>query len=238
MPIIANFLSGSNGGITLPPVTNIQTMTASEKVYIKWTDPDNIIVNDVSISEWEGTLLVRKAGSAPMSRRDGIIVMDSTVHNAYTNTYFCDSGLSNGVTYYYQLFPYSTSHTYTDSDECKFSAVPNAIAPNDVSNIEATFGSNKIYLKWTDPNDTVMNGITVSQWAGTKVVYKTGGYPANPNDGTLVVNSTTFNQYKNTRLTISGLSNGVTYYIALFPYSTFSIVPEDILNFCLLYFKC
>lgn len=230
MPIIANFLSGGSGGVELSPVENIQTLTASEKVYIKWTDPNDIIVNDVSISEWGGTLLIRKAGSAPTNRRDGIIVMDSTVHNAYSDTYFCDSGLSNGVTYYYQLFPYSKSHTYTDSDECKFSVIPNAIAPNDVSNIEATFGSNKIRLTWTDPSDTIIDGVTVSKWAGTKVVYKTGGYPTDIDDGTLAVNNTTRNHYQNTTFEIDGLENGVVYYIAFFPYSACGAVNMNEVN--------
>ena len=230
MPIIANFLSGGSGGVELSPVENIQTLTASEKVYIKWTDPNDIIVNDVSISEWGGTLLIRKAGSAPTNRRDGIIVMDSTVHNAYSDTYFCDSGLSNGVTYYYQLFPYSKSHTYTDSDECKFNVIPNAIAPNDVSNIEATFGSNKIRLTWTDPSDTIIDGVTVSKWAGTKVVYKTGGYPTDIDDGTLAVNNTTRNHYQNTTFEIDGLENGVVYYIAFFPYSACGAVNMNEVN--------
>ena len=139
MPIIANFLSGgNNSAAALGNVRNIQTVVASEKVYVQWTDPDDIVVSGVTISEWGGTLLIRKAGSAPTSRRDGTIVFDSKVRNAYSESYFCDSGLSNGVTYYYKLFPYTTGHGYTDNNENMFSLKPMSVAPGNVSNISAS----------------------------------------------------------------------------------------------------
>lgn len=233
MPIISNFPTGSGGsggGLTLGAVSNIQTLVASEKVYIKWTDPEDIVLNGATLAGWAGTILVRKAGSVPSSRRDGTIVIDSTVRDAYSDTYFCDSGLSNDVTYYYKFFSYTTSNAYTDSEDNVFAATPTAIAPADVSGISTSYGNAKINLKWTDPDDTVTDGITVSKWAGTKVVYKTGSYPTSPDDGTLAINSTTKNGYQNTALTISGLTNGTTYYIALFPYSSDGAVNTNASN--------
>lgn len=120
MPIISNFPGGTGSGgsgIVLAPVEGITTLVSAGKVYVKWTDPADIIVEGSPLASWAGTLLVRKAGSAPTSRRDGTIVLDSTTRNQYSTSYFCDSGLSNGVTYYYKFFPYTTTNAYTDSDK-------------------------------------------------------------------------------------------------------------------------
>lgn len=91
MPILSNFPGGAgsgSGGLTLAAVTGITTQVASGKVYVKWTDPEDIIVSGAALATWGGTLLVRKAGSTPTSRRDGTIILDSKTRNAYKNTYF------------------------------------------------------------------------------------------------------------------------------------------------------
>ena len=44
--------------------------------------------------------------------------------STYKNTYFCDSGLSNGTKYYYKFFPYTTANAYTDSTDDEFNAIP------------------------------------------------------------------------------------------------------------------
>lgn len=235
MPIISNFPGGNGaggGGLALVAVSGIETLTASGKVYVKWTDPADIVVEEAPLATWAGTLLVRKAGSMPTSRRDGVIVVDSKTRDAYQGTYFCDSGLSNGTTYYYKFFPYTTSNTYTDSTENEFSATPNMVAPGNVSSMSATEnGNGKIAIKWTDPEAAVVNdGITLATWASTKVVYKTGGYPTSPEDGTLAINSTTRNAYSSTPLTISGLSNGATYYFSFFPVSAEGAVNSNTAN--------
>lgn len=111
MPILSNFPTGSGSGgfgLALAAVSDIKTLVASGKVYVSWTDPADIVVADSVLAGWSGTLLVRKAGSAPTSRRDGTIVLDSKTRDAYSSSYFCDSGLTDGVTYYYKFFPYTT----------------------------------------------------------------------------------------------------------------------------------
>lgn len=223
--------SAGGGGIALGAVTGLTTLTASGKVYIKWTDPDNIEADGITLAEWAGTVLVRKAGSAPTNRKDGTIVLDSQTKNAYSDSYFCDSGLTDGTTYYYKLFPYTTTKLYTDSADNAFSATPNPVNVGNVSNIAVTSGSEILQIKWTDPAATVVSdGVTLATWASTKVVYKTGSYPTNPDDGTLAINSTTRNAYSTSAYTISGLTNGTTYYIALFPISTDGAITTDATN--------
>ena len=179
MPIISNFPGGSGGGgggLALAAISDIKVLTASGKVYVKWTDPEDMVVGDATLATWAGTLLVRKAGSMPTSRRDGTIVLDSKERNKYQNNYFCDSGLTNGTQYFYKLFPYSTSNTYTDSTEDEFSATPDTVAMGNVSGIAlAPAGNGKLSIKWTDPDATIVSdGVTLANWASTIVVVKAG----------------------------------------------------------------
>lgn len=227
MPIISNFPGGSGsggGGLALAAASNIKVLTASGKVYVKWTDPEDMVVGDATLATWAGTVLVRKAGSKPTSRRDGTIVLDSKERDKYKAAYFCDSGLTNGVEYFYKLFPYSTSNTYTDSTEDEFSATPNAVAVGDVSGITlAAAGNGKLSIKWTDPAATVVNdGVTLATWASTVVVVKAGGYATSPTDpdAAYTFTSTTRNAYAANPLVATGLTNGTTYYVSLFPMST------------------
>ena len=224
MPIISNFPTGGGsggGGLALGAVSNIATVISHGKAYFKWTDPSDLVVAESTLAAFAGTILVRKAGSAPVSRRDGTVVLDSKTRNAYQSEYFCDSGLTDGVTYYYKFFTYTTQNVYTDLDENLVTVTPVAIAPANVSGMSvAAAGNGKVVLKWTDPENTTQDGITTTVWGGSKVVYKKGSKPTSESDGTLVLNSTTKNAYKSTGLTISGLENGATYYFAVFPYGT------------------
>lgn len=224
MPIISNFPTGGGsggGGLALGAVSNIATVVSHGKAYFKWTDPSDLVVAESTLAAFAGTILVRKAGSAPVSRRDGTVVLDSKTRNAYQSEYFCDSGLTDGVTYYYKFFTYTTQNVYTDLDENLVTVTPVAVAPANVSGMSvAAAGNGKVILKWTDPENTTQDGITTTVWGGSKVVYKKGSKPTSVDDGTLVLNSTTKNAYQTNGLTISGLTNGETYYFAVFPYAT------------------
>lgn len=232
MPILSTFPGGSGtggGGLTLAAVTGIKTLTASGKVYVKWTDPEDMVVAGSTLAAWGGTLLVRKAGSMPSSRRDGTVVLDSKTRNAYQNSYFCDSGLTDGVTYYYKFFPYTTANAYTDSTDDEFSATPTAqvegIGSWNVTNMAASSeaGNGKMTIKWTDPAATITSdGVTLATWASTTVVVKAGSYPTGKDDTGAVFTKkvTTRNQYSSNALTVTGLTNGTKYYIAFYPETT------------------
>lgn len=95
-----------------------------------------------------------------------------------------------------------------------------SFAPKNVTNASITNGNGKVSISWTDPNDVTLEGITLSTWAGTKLVMNESNYPTNENDGTVVLDSTTRNQYQSTSYEVTGLTNNKIYYFALFPYST------------------
>lgn len=231
MPILSNFPAGGSGGggLALAAVSDITTQVASGKVYVKWTDPSDLIVAESTLAAWGGTLLVRKAGSAPTSRRDGTVVLDSKTRDAYKTSYFCDSGLTDGTTYYYKFFPYTTQNAYTDDDACAFSVTPTA----QVSGIDSWVvtgmsasseaGDGKMTIKWTDPAATITaDGLTLATWASTTVVVKAGSYPTSKDDtgAAYTLKVTTRNQYTSSALTVTGLTNGTKYYIAFFPETT------------------
>ena len=97
--------------------------------------------------------------------------------------------------------------------------------PQDCSDISIQPANATLTLKWSDPQDTEIDGLKLSTWAGTKVVINTDHYPVNVEDGDLVLNNTERNKYKDVGYTISELTNDTLYYISLFPYST-----DDIYN--------
>lgn len=174
-------------------------------------------------------MLVRKAGSTPKSRRDGTVVIDSKTRNAYSSSYFCDSGLSNGVTYYYKFFPYTTASAYTDSTADEFNATPTVqvagITSWNVTGMSASSeaGNGKMTVKWTDPAATITSdGVTLATWASTTIVVKAGSYATSKDDtsAAYTLKVTTRNQYASSALTVTGLTNGTTYYISFFPETT------------------
>lgn len=67
---------------------------------------------------------------------------------------------------------------------------------------------------WTDPADN-----DVVRWKKTRLIYKQGGFPANENDGTVLVDNTVHNQYQTTPFTFDMLAVS-DYYFALFTQTT------------------
>lgn len=95
-----------------------------------------------------------------------------------------------------------------------------SLPPKNIKSISYNFGDGKLSVTWVDPDDTVIDGVTVSKWAGTYLVRNEKDYPKDENDGTVVLNSTTRNAYSLEPYIDSGLQNEKQYYYALFPYSS------------------
>ena len=116
---------------------------------------------------------------------------------------------------------------YSEDDE--FSATPTAqVAGIDSWNVTSIVaseeaGNGKMTIKWSDPAATITSdGVTLATWASTTVVVKEGSYATDKDDSDAVytLKVTTRNQYANTPLTVTGLTNGTTYYISFFPETT------------------
>lgn len=106
---------------------------------------------------------------------------------------------------------------------CVIKEVTPSVAPPPCTNIVVTKGNEQFKLTWTDPEAQGDN----YTWKETVVRYKAGSAPTSATDGTLVVVETTRNQYANIPLEVIGLTNGVTYYISVFPKSTSGGINTD-----------
>lgn len=81
-------------------------------------------------------------------------------------------------------------------------------------NYGVTVDGTMLSFTWTDPADN-----NVVRWARTRLVMKTGGFPADENDGTVLTDVTTRNQHKTAPFTWdAGVISG--YYFALFTQTT------------------
>ena len=81
-------------------------------------------------------------------------------------------------------------------------------------NYGVTVDGTMLSFTWTDPADN-----NVVKWARTRLVMKTGGFPANENDGTALIDVTERNQHKTVPFTWdAGVISG--YYFALFTQTT------------------
>lgn len=85
----------------------------------------------------------------------------------------------------------------------------------------------KVVITWQDPTDVVYDGAVFSKWKGTKLIVKESGYPTSPDDGTLLVDCTERDKYKNNGYEVADLVNDKVYYFALFPYSTDGVYNYD-----------
>ena len=92
------------------------------------------------------------------------------------------------------------------------------ITMSSCTNIVARPSNQQVFLTWTDP---------MLLWQSTTVRYKKGSAPTSETDGTLVITETTRNQYSETPLVVTGLTNGETYYFSVFPKSTTGIVNTN-----------
>lgn len=146
-------IGGSGEGFPPGDVTIISTTVNDGQVLIKWSDPDDTIINGVTISKWASTVLIRNDSHYPSSIDDGILVINNTTKNAYKDTWYTDTGLTNNHTYYYRFFTYSTDNIYNNSGNLMFKATPLSFAP--------IFGDNT----WTQIAAASESGFIPDTWS-------------------------------------------------------------------------
>lgn len=188
---------GGGGGIELAEPTGVVIVGGDEEATITWTDPEDLVLNGVTLAKWGGTVVVRKAGSAPTKKSDGTIVVDSRTRDAYKTTGFKDPGLVNGTKYYYGVFPYSTGGTYTCTKNVN--VTPAIIYPSAATISEAKGDNAKVTLTYTLPS-----GITSAElyWHTANTVSDT------VYTGTKGITGTTVD--------VTGLTNDTEYFFAIY----------------------
>ncbi len=185
--------SGSSPDTAAPENVNGLTATpADAQVTLSWTNPSD--------ADFAGVRILRKTGSAPTGPTDGTVIHQGT------GTSQVDAGLTNGTTYYYRVFAYDEVLNY--STGVTASGTPAAgvdtTAPGNVTGFTVTPGDGQITLRWTNPSD--------ADFAGVRILRKTGSAPTGPSDGTVAYQGTGTSQVD------TGLTNGTTYYYQAFAY--------------------
>ena len=87
-------------------VTGIRCYVLGTTATVKWSDPDDLVVDGVTLAAWGKTVLVRKQGGYPTGPDDGATVCVNTVRDAYKTGGFTET-IPSGETYYYRWFIYT-----------------------------------------------------------------------------------------------------------------------------------
>ena len=121
--IKGNNSTGGSSSKGFPPgdVYNISIYYIGNKVHIKFSDPDNTVENNTTLSTWSSTIIVRKEWSAPKSPTDGTIILTNSTKNKYSSAPYTDNNVVVGKTYYYRFYTVSTDKVYNDSTNMIYS---------------------------------------------------------------------------------------------------------------------
>ena len=212
-----------SGGSSIAPKATVDPAitNGNAKVTITWGDPDDSIVDGVVLATWQGTKLVMKESGYPENENDGTVLVDNTVKDAYKTDGYVIDNLTNGNTYYFTLFPYSTDGIYNYQASNRLLGNPSLVKLDPCTDMNITSSMGSATVKWTDPDATKTVDGNTATWAKTVLVYKEGDTaPNSPSDGTVAVTETTRNQYSSSGYNVSGLTDGKQYSFALFAVST------------------
>lgn len=180
----------SGAQIPLADCTNVAMIVGNTQLTIKWNDPNDLEISGAKVAEWANTKLVRKIGSFPANETDGTLVVTSSVRNQYASTGYTDTGLTNGTTYYYKLFPVSKDGAVTMGSGNNITGTPQSYKTFGVS-IDLTNSNPLTAVTYTD--DAVGMTAGSSAWESQPIfkdikpcLLKNGvvQYYLNPNDFT------------------------------------------------------
>ena len=102
-------------------VTGFSAIAGDGQVSLSWLNPGD--------SDFVGTKVIRKQGSYPVTVSDGTEVCNRTTSPGSMDSY-TDTGLTNGITYYYTAFAYDKVPNYSSAvDSAQDCATPTAPAP-------------------------------------------------------------------------------------------------------------
>lgn len=113
------------------------------------------------------------------------------------------AGLQPGTTYHARVTSVDASGNSSVSGDIVFTTLPDQTPPSNVL-LTAVPGNGFVALLWSNPPD--------ADFAGVRIVRRTGGYPMHPSDGDLV-----FEGY-GVGFIDTSVTNGVTYFYGAFAY--------------------
>ena len=83
-------------------------------------------------------------------------------------------------------FGYYTTEARDESDFHEFGSAGFHVPPKDVYNVSIKASDGALTVSWNDPDDTYIEGVDISHWAGTILIIKADTPPTDEKDGTVV----------------------------------------------------
>ena len=110
----------------LPPdnMAMAKAIPGNGKVDLYFREPEDTVIDGRTLCTVKGVKVVVKEGSAPESELDGKVILDCTEPGRYADKPFTYTGVQNGKTYYFGLFPYSDHAMHNRSRKNVLTAQP------------------------------------------------------------------------------------------------------------------
>lgn len=124
-------IQSSSGGLNIALGKPRETLVipGNKTAYITWADPDDIIVDGITLCSWAKTTVVMKKDSPPQFYNDGTIIVESVERDLYRYNPLVVS-VENDCTYYFRFYAYDTNENYYQSSSVVLKCKPTALAKN------------------------------------------------------------------------------------------------------------
>ena len=118
--------NAAGGGIAPDPVKSIKAVGSNGQIKLYLDEPGDTIIDGHTLVKVDGVIVMRKDTEYPATEAAGIQVFDikRADFGKYKSTPYIDDGLTNGKTYYYTAFPYSTDGVINYDDKNHAKATP------------------------------------------------------------------------------------------------------------------
>ena len=195
-------LNKGSAELVLPELTNFTATSKADGTGI------NLAWTNSAATGYETTVIFASEANITNATYQYCVENATKIVDSDSITNLTNTGHNRGVTVYYKGFMLFavTGGTKINAGVGVSCVVSDITAPGTITSFSSTKTDSAVNLSWVNPTDI--------DFSKTKIVYKTGSYPASVSDGTVA--------YENsgTSVSITGLTNGTTYYFRAFTYDT------------------